>query len=93
MLGKVVIPWAGCDCWAGSFDMFTVCAVQGMLDGCAANSTMIEIFMWFEPLKSGDLNPNVVADVWGSAYFKCQFLHLVMLSIIFHAFLKLKTSN
>jgi hypothetical protein len=58
MGGKVVIPWAGCGCWAGSFDVFTVCAVQDMLDVCAANSTMIEIFMWFEPLKSGGFKPQ-----------------------------------
>jgi hypothetical protein len=52
MVGKAVIPWAGCDCWAGSFDMLTVFAVQD------ANSTMVKIFMWFEPLKSGGFKPQ-----------------------------------
>jgi hypothetical protein len=45
MVGKAVMPWAGCDCWAVSVDMFTVFAVQDTLDVFATKSTMIEIFM------------------------------------------------
>ena len=52
MIGNAVILWAGCACWTGTVDIFAVFAVQDMLDVFATNSTMIEMFMWFEPLKS-----------------------------------------
>ena len=58
MIGKAVIHWAGCDCWTGSVDMFTIFAVQDTLDVFTANSTVKEIFMWFEPLKSGGFKPQ-----------------------------------
>jgi hypothetical protein len=41
----------------------------------------------------GDLNPKVATDGWGSCHFKCPFLHLLILSVVFHTFLKLKTSH
>jgi len=45
MVCKAVMPWTGCDCWAGSVDMFTIFAVQDTLDVFTTNNTMIEIFM------------------------------------------------
>jgi hypothetical protein len=41
----------------------------------------------------GDLNSKVAADSQGSLHFKCLFLHLLILSVVFHTFLKIKTSN
>jgi hypothetical protein len=38
----------------------------------------------------GDLNPKVAQ---GSFHFKFPFLHLPILSVVFHIFLKIKTSN
>jgi hypothetical protein len=40
-----------------------------------------------------DLNFEVATDGWGTVHFKCLFLHLLMLSIVFHTFLKLIASN
>jgi hypothetical protein len=40
----------------------------------------------------GDLNPKVAAGGQGSFDFKCPFSHL-LISIVFHTFLKIKTSN
>jgi hypothetical protein len=40
-----------------------------------------------------NLNPKVAADGQGSFHFKQQFSHLLILSIVFHTFLKIKTSN
>jgi hypothetical protein len=40
-----------------------------------------------------DLNPKVAADGRGSFHFKCPFSHLMILSIVFQTFLKIKTSN
>jgi hypothetical protein len=41
----------------------------------------------------GDLNPKVAADGWGSSRFKCPFLHLLILFVVFNTFLKIKPSN
>jgi len=67
VVGKAIIPWAGCDCWAGSVDMFTVFAVQDTLDMFATNSTMIEIFIWFEPLKFVGFKPQ--CSCWWLGFF------------------------
>jgi hypothetical protein len=40
-----------------------------------------------------DLNPKAAADSRGSLYFKCLFSHLLILSVEFHIFLKIRTSN
>jgi len=40
-----------------------------------------------------DLNPKVAADGQGTFRFICPFLHLLILSAIFHTSLKIKTSN
>jgi len=40
-----------------------------------------------------DLNPKVVADGWDTFCLKNPFLHLLILSAVFHAFLKIKTWN
>jgi hypothetical protein len=40
-----------------------------------------------------DLNPRAAADGQGSYCFKCPFLHLLVLSVVFLTFLKIKTSN
>jgi hypothetical protein len=41
----------------------------------------------------GDLNPKVATDGPGSFRFKCLFLHLLILAVIFHKILKIKTLN
>jgi hypothetical protein len=35
------------------------------------------------------LSPCVVDDGWGLFHFKCSFLHLFILYLVFHTFLKL----
>jgi hypothetical protein len=41
----------------------------------------------------GDLNPKVATDGQGSFHFKCPFSHVLILSVVFHTFLKTRTSN
>jgi hypothetical protein len=41
----------------------------------------------------GDLNPKVATVGCGSFHFICPFSHLLILSILFHTFLKIKISN
>jgi hypothetical protein len=41
----------------------------------------------------GDLNPKAAADSRGSFRFKCPFLQVLILSVVFHTFLKRKASN
>ena len=38
----------------------------------------------------GDLNPKVASDGRGTSHFQCPFLHLLILSAVFHTFLKLR---
>jgi len=40
-----------------------------------------------------DINPKVTADGQGALCYKCPFSHLLALSVVFQAFLKLGTSN
>jgi len=40
-----------------------------------------------------DLNPKAAADGWVTFHFKCPFLHLRILSTVFHTFLKIKIWN
>jgi hypothetical protein len=41
----------------------------------------------------GDLNPKVAADGRGSLRINCPFSHVLLLSVVFHTFLKINTSN
>jgi len=40
-----------------------------------------------------DLNPKAATDGQGTFHFKCLFLDLLLLSAIFHTFLKIKILN
>jgi hypothetical protein len=40
-----------------------------------------------------DINPEAAANRQGTVRFKYPFLHLLILSVVFHTFLKLITSN
>jgi hypothetical protein len=40
-----------------------------------------------------DFNPKEAADSRGTVCFKCPLLHLLILSAVFHTFLKIKTLN
>jgi len=33
-------------------------------------------------------NPKVATDSWGTLYFKITILHLLIISVVFHTFLK-----
>ena len=57
--------------------------------------TVCNIFRSHSALKgqgTRDLNPEVVADGWGTFCFKCPFLNLPLL-VVFRTFFKLLTSN
>ena len=52
-----------------------------------------QILSLFDPQSTRDLNPKVAAHGQHTFRLKCLFLHLPILSAVFHAFLKIKTSN
>lgn len=45
------------------------------------------------PSSSDPLDWNVATDSWVSVQFKCPFFMLLILSVVSHTFLELKTSN